>query len=142
MMKRVILVILCILSMVNTKAQEGFWKGELQVQSIKLPLVFNFTDDGCVLDSPSQGVKGIKAEKTILDGNRINVAIPAIGATFEGEHCGDSICGTFKQNGMTLPLTLRPGEVETKRPQTPVPPFPYREEQIQFSNGFFPLTGH
>ncbi len=140
-MKRVIWTILCILSMVNTRAQEGSWKGELQVQSIKLPLVFNFTTDGCTLDSPSQGVKGIKAEKTILDGNRIKVAISTIGAVFEGEYCKDSICGIFKQNGMTLPLTLRPGAVETKRPQTPVPPFPYREEQIQFSNGFFSFNG-
>ncbi len=135
------LMILCIFSMANVYAQEGCWKGKLYVQGIKLPLVFNFTDDSCTLDSPSQGVKGIKAEKTTLEGNKIKVTIPTIGAVFEGENHGDSICGTFRQNGMTFPLTLQPGPLEENRPQTPVAPFPYQEEQIHFTNRKFSFSG-
>lgn len=106
-----------------------------------MPLIFHFDNDGCTIDSPSQGVKGIKVEKTTTADNRIKVTIPTFGATFEGKNCCDSICGTFRQNGMSLPLTLTPGAIETKRPQTPVAPFPYSEETISFTNGKFVFNG-
>ena len=41
-------------------AQVGTWSGQLDVQGIKLPLVFHFDKDACVMDSPSQGAKGLK----------------------------------------------------------------------------------
>lgn len=140
-MGRKFLMLLCFLPMANAYAQKGSWKGELDVQGIKLPLVFNFTDEGCTLDSPAQGVNGINAEKTVLEDNKIRVAIPAIGASYEGENFGDSIRGTFRQNGMSLPLTLRPGVYESRRPQTPTAPFPYQEEYVHFTNGKFSFNG-
>ena len=79
-------------------AQEGAWSGEIEVQGMKLPLVFNFGADGCTLDSPSQGAKGIKAEKETLDGGKIRVKIPMAMATFDGTMDGNSIMGTFMQN--------------------------------------------
>lgn len=140
-MKRILLIIMCILSLTNANAQEGSWNGELDVQGIKLPLVFNFMADGCTLDSPSQGVKGIKAEKTAFENNKIKVTVPTIGAVFDGVNHGGSICGTFRQNGMAIPLTLVPGKLETKRPQTPTAPFPYNEEYVHFTNGNFSFNG-
>ncbi len=138
---RKILALLSLLSVVSVSAQTGSWKGELDMQGIKLPLVFNFADDGCTLDSPSQGVKGIAAEKTALENNKVKVTVAAIGAVFEGTNCGDSISGTFKQNGISIPLTLTPGTIEVKRPQTPQPPFPYQEKNVSFSSGKFTLNG-
>lgn len=135
------LAMLFILTVTGIKAQEGTWKGELNVQSIKLPLVFHFGADGCTMDSPSQGVKGIKAEKTVTGENEVKVSIAAIGAVYEGKVCGDSICGTYRQNGMNLPLTLVPGTMEMKRPQTPKAPFPYQEENVTFANGKFTFNG-
>lgn len=38
----------------TANAQEGAWNGELDVMGTKLPLVFNFTTNGCTMDSPSQ----------------------------------------------------------------------------------------
>ena len=140
-MMRKILALLSLLSVVSVSAQTGSWKGELDIQGIKLPLVFNFADDGCTFDSPSQGVKGIAAEKTALENNKVKVTIAAIGAVFEGTNCGDSISGTFKQNGISIPLTLTPGTIEVKRPQTPQPPFPYQEKNVSFSSGKFTLNG-
>ncbi len=139
--RRMFLALLFILTAVSVSAQEGAWKGELNVQGIKLPLVFHFGADGCTMDSPSQGANGIKAEKTALDGNGIKVSIAAIGAVYEGKNYGDSIVGTFKQGGMSLPLTLKPGEMVVKRPQTPQPPFPYQEENVSFVNGKFTFGG-
>ena len=135
-----IAALLCMTASV-AKAQKGSWSGELNIQGIKLPLVFNFTDDGCTLDSPSQGAKGIKAEKSITPEGKLKVTVGTIGATFEGTMEEQTITGIFTQNGMSFPLTLKPGEQKNNRPQTPVPPFPYTTEEVTLSNGDITLHG-
>ncbi len=122
-------------------AQEGSWNGELNVMGNKVPLVFNFSTNGCTIDSPSQGVNGIQAEKTVKDDGTISVKVGMIGATFEGKMTDGEIKGTFIQNGFPLPLTLKPGKLVVKRPQTPVPPFPYKEEAVSFTNAQYTFNG-
>lgn len=125
----------------TANAQEGAWNGELDVMGTKLPLVFNFTTNGCTMDSPSQNAKGIPAEKTVTDDGTIKVKVGMIGATFEGKMANGEIKGTFTQNGFPLPLTLKPGKLTVKRPQTPVPPFPYKEESVSFTNAGYTFNG-
>ena len=122
-------------------AQEGSWNGELNVMGNKVPLVFNFSTNGCTIDSPSQGVNGIQAEKTVKDDGTISVKVGMIGATFEGKMTDGEIKGTYVQNGFQLPLTLKPGKLVVKRPQTPVPPFPYNEESVSFTNAQYTFNG-
>ena len=122
-------------------AQEGTWNGELNVMGNKVPLVFNFSTNGCTIDSPSQGVNGIQAEKTVKDDGTIKVKVGMIGATFEGKMTDGEIKGTYIQNGFSLPLTLKPGKLVVKRPQTPVPPFPYKEESVSFTNAQYTFNG-
>lgn len=122
-------------------AQEGTWNGELNVMGNKVPLVFNFSTNGCTIDSPSQGVNGIQAEKTVKDDGTISVKVGMIGATFEGKMTDGEIRGTYVQNGFPLPLTLKPGKLVVKRPQTPVPPFPYKEEAVSFTNAQYTFNG-
>ena len=122
-------------------AQEGTWNGELNVMGNKVPLVFNFSTNGCTIDSPSQGVNGIQAEKTVKDDGTIKVKVGMIGATFEGKMTDGEIKGTYVQNGFPLPLTLKPGKLVVKRPQTPVPPFPYKEESVSFTNAQYTFNG-
>lgn len=122
-------------------AQEGTWNGELNVMGNKVPLVFNFSTNGCTIDSPSQGVNGIQAEKTVKEDGTISVKVEMIGATFEGKMTDGEIKGTFIQNGFPLPLTLKPGKLVVKRPQTPVPPFPYKEEAVSFTNAQYTFNG-
>ena len=122
-------------------AQEGTWNGELNVMGNKVPLVFNFSTNGCTIDSPSQGVNGIQAEKTVKDDGTISVKVGMIGATFEGKMADGEIKGTYVQNGFPLPLTLKPGKLVVKRPQTPVPPFPYKEESVSFTNAQYTFNG-
>ena len=66
------------------RAQEGAWSGELDIQGFKLPLVFHFNPDGCTMDSPSQGARGIKAEKSITADGKLKVTVAECGVTFEG----------------------------------------------------------
>ena len=122
-------------------AQEGSWNGELNVMGNKVPLVFNFSTNGCTIDSPSQGVNGIQAEKTVKDDGTISVKVGMIGATFEGKMTDGEIKGTYVQNGFPLPLTLKPGKLVVKRPQTPLPPFPYKEESVSFTNAQYTFNG-
>lgn len=125
----------------TANAQEGSWNGELDVMGTKLPLVFNFSPNGCTMDSPSQNAKGIPAEKTVSDDGTIKVKVGMIGATFEGKMADGEIKGTFTQNGFPLPLTLKTGKLAVKRPQTPVPPFPYKEESVSFTNAGYTFNG-
>ena len=125
----------------TANAQEGAWNGELDVMGSKLPLVFNFSPNGCTMDSPSQNANGIPAEKTVTDDGTIKVTVGMIGATFEGKMADGEIKGTFTQNGYPLPLTLKAGKLAVKRPQTPVPPFPYKEESVSFTNAGYTFNG-
>lgn len=71
----------------------------------------------------------------------ISVKIPMLGATFTGKMKGVEIVGTFTQRGMSLPLTLHLGEKAILRPQTPLPPYPYGQEAVSFTNGDAVLKG-
>ena len=138
---RIITTAFIALASLAANAQEGAWNGELNVMGTKLPLVFNFSTEGCTMDSPSQGAKGIPAEKTIKDDGTIKITVAMIGATFEGKMDNNEIKGTYTQNGFPIPLTLKPGKPVVKRPQTPVAPFPYKEESISFTNAGYTFNG-
>lgn len=141
-MKRTLFAILNILAgVLCVNAQSGIWSGELNVQGTRLPLVFHLDDDNPCIDSPAQGVKGIPARITRTGSDSVTVAVPSIGMTFEGRCKADEITGVFTQRGMAFPLVLHPGEKTAKRPQTPVPPFPYKQEEVSFSNGDAVLKG-
>ena len=62
-MKKLLIVVSMFCSLV-ANAQEGRWKGELNLPGTKLPIVFNFSSEGCTMDSPSQGAVGIKTDWT------------------------------------------------------------------------------
>lgn len=104
----------------TTKAQEGAWSGSLDVFGTKLPLVFNFSQNGCTIDSPSQNAKDIPADKKENDDGTIAVTIGMIGAKYEGKMENGEIKGTFRQNDLSLPLTLTPGKPVVKRARTDV----------------------
>lgn len=140
-MKKVIISLLLAIYTVAIVAQEGKWSGELSIQGSKIPLVFNFTKDGCTLDSPLQGARGIKARLVNTSDETLKVEIGIINATFEGKKTANEIAGTFTQNGYTFPLTLRQGVTKPNRPQTPKEPFSYTTEEVSFQNGEFTFHG-
>ncbi len=122
-------------------AQTGSWSGDLNVGGSKLPLVFNFDEDKPTVDSPAQGAKGLPMQVDKDESGAINITIPSVGASFQGALINDRIVGYFKQGGALLPLTLSPGADKLRRPQTPVAPGPYAQEEVTFSNGDALLSG-
>lgn len=122
-------------------AQEGTWSGKIKVSGMELTLVFNIGEDAGTLDVPDQGAKDIPASVSRNTLGGIDIWIPAIGASFKGVWAGKTVAGTFTQNGMSFPLTLVPGAPVLRRPQTPVPPYPYKTEEVSFTNGDAVLKG-
>lgn len=137
-MKKLLIAVSMFCSLV-ANAQEGRWKGELDLPGMKLPVVFNFSSEGCTMDSPSQGAVGIKTDWTRSENGDVKISIPTIGGSYEGKLDGKEIKGVFKQMGMSFPLNLT--ETRLNRPQTPVAPFPYTTEEMKFKNGDIELNG-
>ena len=140
-MKKVLTAVVLLLSTVFlAKAQTGNWSGKLDVQGTSLTIVFHLDGDEPTMDSPDQAAQGIpvQIERTAVGG--ITIKIPSLGASYEGLWTGKQILGTFKQGSLSLPLALTP-EAKLNRPQTPVGPFPYTEEEVTFTNGEARLAG-
>lgn len=136
----VVLATLCIAS-----AQEvgGVWSGILDLGEVKIPMFFNIekSDSGflATLDVPVQSIKGLPAKKVEFEQGEIVIEFEKmIRARYWGEIAGDSLIeGKFFQNGMALPLNLRPapdGLPKLNRPQEPKAPFPYTEKEVTFVN--------
>ncbi len=140
MNKTIAIILLFSFSSAALHAQTGTWSGNLEVQGVKLPVVFHLDEEPTV-DSPDQGVKGIPVEVERGAAGNITVKIPSLGATYDGMWMMKKIVGTFTQMGVSFPLTLTPGFEKPRRPQTPQEPFPYATEEVSFSNGDAVLKG-
>jgi pimeloyl-ACP methyl ester carboxylesterase len=121
------------------RAIEGEWKGQLM--NLRVVLHIAADADGTLrgsLDSPDQNRTGLPADGVTLVRDSLHVDMHSIGARFDGAfHPADrSITGTWRQGTATVPLVLHKGRTtaEGRRPQDPVPPFPYRVEEVTYQN--------
>lgn len=143
-MKRigVLLGIVLMTGMVWGQDITGQWNGVLKVQGMQLRLVFNISaaDSGytATMDSPDQGAKGIPVTTVTFADPVLTLKIAAAMIDYTGELKDGVVKGTFKQGGMSFDMDLqREGiaKVESRRPQDPVQPYPYRSEEVTFDNG-------
>lgn len=143
-MKTKILSLTFFLASIFTYSQEivGSWQGELEVQGMKIPLIFNITAEGSnfksTMDSPKQGAKGIPVTKTTFSNNELFLEAINMNVTYKGTFQNDKIEGLFIQNKIELPLILTKVTDTTafiqRRPQTPKAPFDYPTEEVRFEN--------
>lgn len=143
LLNRHALFVLLLLVSSLTRAQDitGQWNGVLDVQGIKLRLVFHVSQgaDGltATMDSPDQGANGIPVAKTTFDPPAVAFEIPGIGMEYQGTLADSTIEGTFRQRGFETPLNLSREAIDLappNRPQEPAAPFPYRSEEVTFNN--------
>lgn len=123
---------------------DGAWLGALDTGAVTLRVVFHITntEDGLMatLDSPDQGKNGIPVTTVTRDGASLKLEVKSINGGFEGKISSDlsTVTGTWTQMGNPLPLTLKrvkdTSELERRRPQNPVKPYPYKEEEVSFDN--------
>ncbi|MDE5800444.1 MAG: CocE/NonD family hydrolase [Paramuribaculum sp.] len=139
LIKTIFLAWLLIASAPMANALTGSWRGELVLGPNKLPLVFNFSEDGrgvtqCTFDSPNQGAKGIPTMVLYCSADSVWVACSQIGASYGGRIADGTITGTFSQGGYSFPLVLKPETpIDERRPQTPRPPYPYTTIDTAFT---------
>ena len=142
-MKTSLILFFTFLLQFTLNAQEivGQWNGVLKVSGAQLSLVFHITKttDGfnSTMDSPDQKAFGIPITKTSFENSKIKFEITNANIEYNGELKENEITGFFKQNGQEFPLNLSRNAIEKqtpKRPQEPVKPYPYYEEEVVFQN--------
>jgi fermentation-respiration switch protein FrsA (DUF1100 family) len=134
-----LLILLFCAGAASGAAPEGIWEGKLDVGAIQLRLVFHIERDGDAwkarFDSPDQGAAGIPFTSVSVDGSKIELKW-ANAATFQGTFSDDgaSLSGHWNQSGQEFPIELKKVEKasEVRRPQNPVPPYPYTVEEVTF----------
>jgi pimeloyl-ACP methyl ester carboxylesterase len=125
---------------------DGDWQGALQLGSTSIRVVFHFTqtNDGTItgkLESPDQGAISFAFDTVTFDGTSVRAEVKPISGVFEGKlnEIDKKIAGTWSQGSQSVPLTVVPmaaGAVvsKPKRPQEPVKPYPYDEEEVSYES--------
>lgn len=141
MMKKTLLLLCFLCPFFGVSAQhvmDGVWTGKLNVGPQTLTLVLHVAHEAsgnavCSLDSPDQGAMNIPVKSDYCSADSISISLEQLGLSYQGRLKGDEIVGTFTQ-GAAFPLTLKRGEETLKRPQNPMEPFPYKTEEVTFTN--------
>jgi pimeloyl-ACP methyl ester carboxylesterase len=122
---------------------EEIYEGTLKVGATEIRIVFHLfkQKDGsyqATMDSPDQGAKGIVLDEASVKDDQVQLEFKSAKIVYEGKRSkdGQEIAGTFKQAGQSFPLTLKrvAKARESRRPQTPQPPFPYEVIEVTYKN--------
>ncbi|HEY1753364.1 MAG TPA: alpha/beta hydrolase [Caulobacteraceae bacterium] len=125
---------------------DGAWDGVLALPTgpkLHLTLYVRSGAGGTAawMDSPDQLTYGLDVQALRRDGDAVSLAMAGLNAAFKGvvEKDGKTLDGTFTQGGGALPLTFTrraPGQAgpSLNRPQTPKPPYPYKDEDVAFED--------
>lgn len=118
---------------------DGVWTGKLNAGAQTLTIVIHVNHDSngnatSSLDSPDQGASDIPAKVDYCSSDSIAISITNLGASFKGRLNGNEINGGFSQMGYNFPLNLKRGEEKLNRPQNPTKPYPYKTEEVTFTN--------
>lgn len=146
-MKRIysfIFLLFSITGLAQTLPVPSYWQGELP-SAKKLVIAFHFSVDSSgvyrgTMDSPGEGMLGIKCSDVYLHGDSIQVTMAGIQATLQGkiEKDGSSITARWKQGSAILPIQLKkitlPVSYSKIKSQEPKPPFPYFSEDVEYDN--------
>ena len=121
----------------------GYWNGKIKAGSMSFTFSIRlWIDDGSLrgsLDSPEQDLKNIPVDEIIINNDSIKLNIKAIQRKYHAaiDRKNYVMHGIYIREGqVNFPLELNKSESAAvlKRPQMPVKPYPYLEEEIVFTN--------
>ena len=122
---------------------EGLWQGAIETHGMRLRFQLHVFHDSeshliAALDSLDQGVSGLPANRVSLKNAAFHFEIPSVAGVYEGtlNATNNEITGNWSQTSADdLPLNFKRSDqaLELLRPQTPQPPFPYREVEVTFA---------
>jgi pimeloyl-ACP methyl ester carboxylesterase len=118
----------------------GKWYGSIDVGGFNMRIVFDIKQSGyeysATMQSPDQTKEEIPVTAVTCKNNAINIRIDNIDFLYKGTVGKDGIIrGSFTQMGQTHKLDLSHTEIASiVRSQEPLPPFPYKAENVTFEN--------
>ena len=128
----------------------GDWSGVLDLGGLQFTLVLHVQENSegalsAKVDCVEQRIKDLSVDTITEAASEIKFEINNLGASYHGYLNADEseISGKFSQMGSILTLNFRRGTlpvVEVKRPQDPIPPYPYIEEEISYENSAAGVT--
>lgn len=122
---------------------EGVWQGALEANGLRLRFQLHVNHDDqkhlvAALDSPDQGISGLPAVNVSQKLTVFHFEIPVVQGVYEGNlnAAKSLITGNWTQGGITHNLNFQRSDqlIELVRPQNPKKPYPYREEEVTFTN--------
>ena len=123
---------------------QGDWSGTLRME-IPFHVILHLRGDDSALagtvDFPDQNANRLPLTEVRLQGDVFQFRLAPASINFDGRYdaAGDSISGTFTQGDQHLGLTLRRAKrgeaAPPPRPQEPVSPLPYVEQEVRFAGG-------
>jgi len=139
-------ILLIVLAITSSFSQDlsGVWHGNAKTPDDKAILfVFLFEKNQekytVTMAVPTFNVSGVKPKSIILDNGHLIIEDAGLGMIYDGIWDEDSnlIEGTYTEGGVKLLLSLKKGNPKmpkNNRPQEPVKPYPYYEENVKFNN--------
>ncbi len=122
---------------------EGLWQGALEKNGLRLRFQLHVAHDSngeliAALDSLDQFVSGLPAAKVSQKDAIFHFEVPALTSSYEGtlDTTKNKISGEWSQSEIKDKLDFKRSDqpLELRRPQNPAKPYPYREEEVTFSN--------
>jgi alpha/beta superfamily hydrolase len=147
----VTLAIVFTLSIGNIFSQDisGDWSGKAQRGDKVITFVFNIKKEGTnyssVMNVPTFRVSGVKPAKTTFNDGKLVIDGSNLGMTYVANFNTElqQFEGMYKEGGIEMALNLKKGAVEIadqRRPQEPIKPYPYYEEEVEFKNAEANIT--
>lgn len=130
------------------------WVGQVELPGMQLDFSVTFTPlpdasgHAGTLDIPLQGLSAGPLSRVVVSPESIAFTLEIPGAPeanwpvfeFTPDEGGGTATGVIRQSGMEFPASMRRVEagedahVGPRRPQHPVPPFPYEQREVEYVN--------
>ncbi len=121
----------------------GDWSGKTKRGNKEITFVFQLKKENNVYSStmsvPTFRINGIRPKATTFENDTLIIDGSNIGMKYEGVYNKElkQFEGTYKEGAVVLSLNLKRGAVkiaDSRRPQEPIKPYPYYEEEVVFEN--------
>ncbi|MGE7024471.1 alpha/beta hydrolase [Solibacillus cecembensis] len=105
----------------------GKWQGQIEIPQTPLEIIVNLQKDDGTISVPAQNLIDFPFESIKYKGEEVKILINLAGSVVKivGEFDGESITGTFTQNGQTFPVKFKA----------------YQEEVITYETLQIPVAG-
>ena len=121
----------------------GDWSGKTKRGEKELTFVFNFKKEkntySATMAVPTFRIDGIKPTATTFENGTLIIDGSNVGMNYKGIYNKELQIfeGTYKEGAIVLSLNLKRGAAkiaDSRRPQEPIKPYPYYEEEVVFEN--------